>query len=462
MRDAEDGARSEGRLPARTKIGFAFGDHTLNLSLSALSLFYLFFLTQVVGLRPTLASAVMLVGRAVDAFTDPAMGRVSDRTRWAWGRRRPYFVLGAIPFGLSFAALWLPVPFESQIAKLAYYTGAYVAYSLASTVLAVPYMALLPEIALGYQERNSISTYRAVLAVLGTLSAAVLVEPLTELFGGGAVGFGWTGLVLGAWLAAPWILVYAATWERPSFRRVPRLRFVEGLRAIAANRIYGRLVALYLCARIAVDVVAAMFLFYFRYWLERPGDFKITLFLLLVSVVLSLPIWLRISKHVDKHVVFGFGCIWWIAAQVALLAATPAWPRETIFVVAALAGIGYAVADLMPWAMLGDVVDEDELRTGERREGIYTGFLTFLRKLGGALGVTFAAFALELAGFTGGETPPESAVVAIRVVTAVGPALFLVLAAWLSLGYPLGRVAHAEIVLRLGEGRGRELETERR
>lgn len=440
-------------LSPRTKVGFALGDHTINLSLSALSLFYLFFLTQIVGLRPTLASLVLLLGRAVDAFTDPAMGRLSDHTRWRWGRRRPYFVIGAVPFGLSFAALWLEVPAESQLAKFVYYSGAYIAYSLFSTCLAVPYMALLPELALGYHERTSLSSYRAAFSVLGTLAAAAVVRPLTEMLGGGATGFERTGLVLGVWVAAPWVLVYLATWERPEFRRSTGLRFLEGLRAAASSRAYRRLVALYLCARIAVDIVGAMFLFYFQYWIRRPGDFELTVSLLLVTVVASLPFWLRIARTVDKHRVFTFGCVWWIGAQLVLLVATPAWPRGTVFLIAALAGIGYAVADLMPWAMLGEVVDEDELRTGERREGIFTGFLTFLRKLGGASGVALAALVLELAGFEGGTPPPESAVRAIRLVTSLGPALFLGLAAAIAAGYPLGRAAHDEILARLAARR---------
>jgi sugar (glycoside-pentoside-hexuronide) transporter len=447
-------ANGPGPLLVRNKLGFALGDHTINLSLSALSLFYLFFLTQVVGLRPTLASAVLLLGRAVDAFTDPAMGRISDRTRWGWGRRRPYFVIGAIPFGLSFAALWMQVPFESTLAKFAYYAAAYIAYSLSSTVLAVPYMALLPEMALGYQERTSISTYRAAFSVLGSLVSAALILPMTEWFGGGGVGFQYTGLVLAIWLTVPWAVVYLATWERPAFRREEHLHFLDGLKVLVRNGTYRRLVALYLCGRIAVDVVGAMLLFYFTYWLRRPGDFPIMVALLLVTVVFSLPLWLRISRTVDKHTVFVFGCVWWIGAQFALLAAAPGWPREIIFVVAVLAGFGYAVADLMPWAMIGEVVDQDELMTGERREGIYTGFLTFLRKLGGAAGVAMAAVALEFAGFDGQGEPPESALRAIRVVTSMGPALFLALAAWAAFAYPLGRVAHARIVEELEARRG--------
>ncbi|MDP7572081.1 MAG: MFS transporter, partial [Myxococcota bacterium] len=88
--------------------GYAAGDVTVNTVLVSLNMVWVtYFLTQVAGLRPELAGLVQLIGRAVDAFTDPAMGRLSDLCRWKWGRRRPFFVLGALPLGISFALLWM-------------------------------------------------------------------------------------------------------------------------------------------------------------------------------------------------------------------------------------------------------------------------------------------------------------------------------------------------------------------
>jgi GPH family glycoside/pentoside/hexuronide:cation symporter len=96
-------ATAEEVLPVRVKLGYSLGDHTINIQLAAVSLFFLFFLTEVAGLAPAWAGLVLLIGRAVDAFTDPAMGRLSDRTRWRLGRRRPFFLIGAVPFGVTFA-----------------------------------------------------------------------------------------------------------------------------------------------------------------------------------------------------------------------------------------------------------------------------------------------------------------------------------------------------------------------
>ena len=105
---------------------YASGDLTINAALASLSLIYTsYFLTQIAGLRAALAGLVPLVGRSIDAFTDPLMGRISDQTRWRCGRRRPYFLIGALPFGLSFAVMWVDRRSPSQAARFAYYAPIY-------------------------------------------------------------------------------------------------------------------------------------------------------------------------------------------------------------------------------------------------------------------------------------------------------------------------------------------------
>ncbi len=437
-------------LPLSVKLGYALGDHTVNVSLAAQSLFLLFFLTEVAGLRPALASIVVLAGRFVDGFTDPAMGRVSDVTRWRAGRRRPYFLIGALPFGASFAWLWSETPDGlSQGALLAAYATAYAIHTLSSTVVQVPYMALIPEMALGYHDRTVMNLFRGGGAVLGVLLAAVAMPMLVESFGGGAAGYASAGLVLGVWLSLPWLCVHRVSWERPGFARPAQMGFVEGAKRLAAHVNYRRLVGFFLAGRVALDIASAMFIFYFTYWLGRPEDYPTMLALLLGAVVLSLPLWMRVARHVDKHVLFVVGAVWWIGVQAVLWLAGPEWPRWAVFAIGISAGIGYGITDLMPWAMLGDVIDEDELATGERREGIYAGFFTFTRKLGGATGVALAGFVLEAAGFVKGVEPGEAVRLAIRVLTTAVPAAFLAIAIALAVGYPLGRARHREIVAQL-------------
>ena len=433
-------------LSTGQKLVYAAGDHTVNLSLSALALFYLYFLTEVAGLRPALAGAVPLVGRMVDACFDPVMGRISDQTRTRWGRRRPYFLLGALPFGLTFAWMWSAAPFESQGAIFAWYAAAYLLHCLVMSVLSVPYLALLPEMARGYDERTSLNTFRSAAAVVGTLVVAGSLRPLAEAFGGGSGGFARAGALLAVWVALPWFFVYRVTFERNDSPLAAGTPFLGAVRSLARHGSYRVLCALFLCARAAVDIVGAMFLYFFASWLARPDDFEPALLGMLVCVVASLPFWLRAALRTDKRTLFVFGCVWWIGIQCVLFLATPEWPRWTMFAIAAVAGIGYAVADLMPWSMLGDVIDEDELASGERREGLYNGLFTFLRKLGGAAGVFLAGVVLDLAGFVKGSAEQSpTALLAVRGLTAAVPALLLAIAALIALRYSLGRARHVEI-----------------
>jgi sugar (glycoside-pentoside-hexuronide) transporter len=440
-------------LPLRTKAIYALGDHTVNLALSSLLFLYPFFLTDVIGMRAGLVGLVPLIGRAVDAISDPLMGRISDATRLRAGRRRPYFLMGMLPFGVLFALLWADRSGSGEMAQLGYYAGVYAVFVLAMTVLSVPYLALIPEMAASYQERTSVNAFRAAGAIGGTLLAATAMRPLADALGGGPSAWATVGLIAGVYLILPWPFVFGATFERPGFQRPSEQPFFASVRSLARHPAYVRLTGLFLLGRIAIDLASTMFIYYFTYWLGRPEDFGPTLGLFLLSVVGALPLWLRVSHHVDKRTIFMLGAASWIGSQAFLLAATPEWPRFWIFLGAAIGGVGYAAADMIPWSMLGEVVDEDELRSGERREGLYFGLFTFLRKLGGASAVALALLVLDLAGYAKDQVQSQTTLTTIRVLTAVVPAVFVALGAFVALGYPLTRARHDEILRELAQRR---------
>jgi Na+/melibiose symporter-like transporter len=203
---------SERRLSIPAKLTFGLGELTLSTSLTALTMVYAYFLLQEAGLRPALAGLVPLIGRGVDAITDPLMGRLSDRIRWKAGRRRPFFLLGAIPYGLSFLALWWQPPFSGQAALFAYYATAYSVFTLTLTVLYVPYLALLPEMATGYDERTSLNTYRSAVGSLGMI-AAISLRLVAEALGGDSPDFFAASAIYAVLMSLPWFAVYRMTFE---------------------------------------------------------------------------------------------------------------------------------------------------------------------------------------------------------------------------------------------------------
>jgi Na+/melibiose symporter-like transporter len=333
----------------------------------------------------------------------------------------------------------------------AYYSAMYALLSLAMTVLSVPYLALQPEMALGYDARTSLNTYRNAGSVIG-VCAAVAFRPIANALGGGPSGFAIAGLCYGAVLTLPWFMVFAVTWERPEFSRcAPRMSLRAGISTIAHDRAFRPLVGFYLCGRIAMDLMGAMLPLYFTYFLGRSQDFEPLMGLSLGAVLVSLPFWLRLSRTMDKSTTFIAGSILWMISLLLILFVEPSTPRWVPFALAMSCAIGYAVVDLIPWSMLGEVVDRDELGTGERREGIYYGLFTFLRKVAGSIAVALALLLLGAVGFSQGEEQNAEALEMIRVLTSLGPALFLGLAVWIARGYPLTREVHGTIVAKLLE-----------
>ncbi len=439
--------RSSRTLTRTRKAVFGLGDLTLNLASSSLVLVFLpFFLLEVAGLRPALAGLVPLLGRFVDAVSDPLMGRISDRTRWGAGRRKPYLLIGALPFAGSFAMLWMVPPVNTQAALFAYYLGVYCLFSLAITVLSVPYLSLLPEMARDYDERTSLNLYRAAAATAG-IFLAVCVRPLADAAGGGTQGFALVALVTASLISVPWLAVHRVSFECPSHGvAVSDEGFWRELHSLYRRSGFIKLATIYLCSRIAMDVLAAMMILYLTYWIGKSDLFEPTMAIFLLTAIAVLPFWRRFSLGRDKAKVFTAGAIAWAIASSLMFAAQPGWPTAAILALGCFSAIGFAAVDLIPISMLGEVIDEDELATGMRREGIYNGTLTFVRKAGAGIGVFMTFGILDLVGFEKGAAQNEVTRQAIRALTSGAPLFFLALAAWATRGFSLTRARHLEIL----------------
>jgi Na+/melibiose symporter-like transporter len=436
------------RLSVPAKLTYGLGELSLTTSMTALTMVYAYFLLQEAGLRPVLAGLVPLIGRFVDAISDPLMGRLSDRsTRWEAGRRRPYFLLGAIPYGLSFFAIWWDPPFAGQAARFAYYALAYSVFSLALTVLYVPYLSLLPEMAKGYDERTSLNAYRSAVGTLGML-AAISLRLVAEALGGATADFASAAAIYALLLTLPWIAVYRVTFEpeRAALPREKRRPLFEGFADVAKQPSFRRLCLIYLMGRMGMDIAGALFILYAKFWLGRVDDFEIVMLIFFAGILVSFPLADRLAQRREKARLYAVGAIWWALVGSSLLFVQPEWPRWLFFLLVPLITPGFALVDLMPWSMVGEAADEGELASGERRDGVYNGVLSFVRKFGGAVGLFLVLGFLDWMGFVeGSDEQTEQARQAVRLVMAFGPGIPLAIGAWLALRYPLRRADHARI-----------------
>ena len=143
-----------------TKLAYGIGDTGFSLTTTIVAAYFAIFLTDVVGVSPGIAAIAIFIGRTWDYFNDPFIGHISDRTRTRWGRRRPFLLLGALPFAIAFMLLWWRPPINSTTVLVIYYAIAYVLFDSAATFTYMPFYALTPELTSDYDERTSLTTYR--------------------------------------------------------------------------------------------------------------------------------------------------------------------------------------------------------------------------------------------------------------------------------------------------------------
>ena len=262
--------REKRELGWKNIIFYGVGDLYGGGSFMIIGLFFLYFLTDVVGLSPAMAGLVFTLGEVWDAITDPMMGVISDRTRSRFGRRRVYMLVGIIPIFLSFAGLWLPVDLPSEIAIFLFYGSTYLLFNTVFTMVMVPYSALNADMTADYRLRTRLSGTRIIFSQVSTLIAATVPKMIIDGAGSEASGFLIMGLIFGVVYALPFILVYFGTFEELTDQVNEPVTFAA-LKGILQNRTFRVHMGMYIAAYTAIDILMALFLYFMKYYLEEEG-----------------------------------------------------------------------------------------------------------------------------------------------------------------------------------------------
>ncbi|MBU0934452.1 MAG: MFS transporter [Spirochaetes bacterium] len=433
------------KLKLSTKLGYGCGDIFAGGAFLLVALLFLYFLVNIAGLDARLAGIVMLIGRFWDAVTDPFMGYLSDRTRSRFGRRRLYFLIGIVPVWISFALLWLPLSTNSQLLLFIYYTFAYLLFSTVFTLVQVPYTALLPELTADYKERASVSGIRLSFSAISAIIAGTVPTLIISRFTDEGNGHFAMGLIFGLLYALPWLFVFLFTKENPSQAiQSGNIHFFRDLLSTLRNKSFRQHAGLFIGSQTAVDFLTALAKFYVIYVLLREKEFVLIMAALLLVPVLMMPVWIQVAKKFEKTTPMHVGLLVWALALLASLFIEPGSAGPAIFVVAALSGIGTSASVFVPWSILPEVTDVDEAMCGFRREGVYGGLATFLRKLAGGLALMLVGFLLKAVGFAEqAAVQPESAISGIRLMFALVPTAAILIALIFSFRYKVNEKNHA-------------------
>jgi GPH family glycoside/pentoside/hexuronide:cation symporter len=464
-------------LPLWFKVVYGSGDWGLASFGTMRGLLLGIFLADVVGLDLRLASVVLLIGIVWDAINDPLVGMFTDRVQTRWGRRRPFLLWFAIPYGLSYPLMWIAPAWESQLALLIHVTIAYAVSDTLFTLVSLPFYALTPELTSEYDERTSLTTFRMLFNLGASLTTAVIAPQIVRSAPTLRLGYTTVSLIFGALAAIPFLVIFFATAGRATTEHdedTPSL--IESFKAGWENVPFRFAAAINLLNWVAVDLVAFMLPFFIVYWLEGGNQHAIVMIpglgglttesalfgVFLGTGVLALPLWVFLSKRLDKHTAYIGGMSLWLVAQLLFVTVQPG-QRNFAFILAFLGGVGVSAAHVLPDSIFPDVMEWDELFTGQQRAGVFYGVRTFIRKVATAAALAVASQILGVFGYqqapAGVEVfrqAPET-LLAIRMLAGPAGALLLVSAIVTAWFYPLTRERHARVRRLLAMRRERAL-----
>ncbi len=388
----------------KQKLGYASGDIYGGGAFMIFSLLYMNFLVLVEGLPVVATTVIIFIGKLWDAITDPIVGRMSDKMRSRFGRRRIFFLIGILPVFVSFIMLFYSFGLENTTVKIIYFTLTYMLFGTAFTIVMVPYNAILSDMTSDYNERTSFTTMRMVFSGGASLFAAVVPGIIIKAIGGSQNGPQQKGgylvmaIIFGAVFALAWLFAFLGTKEKDKLPEVEKMT-VKSWLSVFSNKAYRNFLGIFLSFQVAVDLVLALFIFYIDIVVLQYKSYELVVGTLLVFSVLFMVLMGAIAKRKGKVFPIYIGIPIWILTTLSFIWVSSDTPVIVLCILAALIAVGSAAGNLSTWAMLTDIFDIDELRTGQRREGIYSGLTTFLRKFASGVAVLLLGFGLGACGF---------------------------------------------------------------
>ncbi|MGB2570127.1 MFS transporter [Micromonospora citrea] len=431
-------------LPRGPLLGFATGSLGMGVWVTVPGLLLLYFLTDVLAVTPWLAGLALLLPKVADVLLHPWIGHRCDVEQARRGDRRRLLLLGCV-LPVAFAALFAVPGGLTGAPAAAWVAVAFVAGNLLFAAYQVPYLATPADLRIGYDERTRLMAFRMVVLTLGILVSGLLAPLLTGGDTATRAGYQRMGMLLAVGMLAAMLVGVAGIARLRRSAAAPAAGHTGGWRALAAtlrDRQFRWLVAAYLAMSTTTHLVLAGVPYYAEYELGRPGLTTVLVAAFVAPALLVTPGWLAVARRVGKQRALLTAQGAFAVGSLVLAVGRPAGLAVLIAAVAVL-GVAFAGMQLLPFAMVPDVI-----RAGTGAAGTYTGVWTATEATGAALGPWAYALCLAAGGFVAsaaGESvvQPDSALAAIRWGFGLLPAAAMLVAVLLQRRYTLDGVARA-------------------
>jgi GPH family glycoside/pentoside/hexuronide:cation symporter len=468
------------KLSVVEKVGYGLGDTAANFIFQTMVMFQLAFYTDTFGITAAAAGTLLVVVRVWDAVFDPIMGVVADRTNTRWGKFRPWVLWTAVPFGIM-GFLTFITPDLSPAGKLVYAYGTYIVLMMVYSANNLPYSALSGVMTGDVAERTSLSSYRFVFAMLAQLVIQGLALPMVHHFGQGnnAKGYQVTIGIFSALAVIFFFITFAATKERiqpPPGQDTSVRRHAADL---LKNGPWLVMFVVTLVLFITLSMRGSVVLYYFNYYVSKQAllpilgalglsattatgaadhvrnvSFAFSAFNVLgtTSTIVGIFFSKRLALRYGKRNVF-IGGLAGTALFTSVFLFLPPGAVVLMFASEMLRQFVYGFTIPLLWAMMADVADFSEWKTGRRATGMVFAAIVFALKAGLGFGGAITGYVLSLYGYVPNVPQAAGTLDGIRYTMSVFPAVtFAVCAACLCF-YRIDRRSEIQMAGELAERR---------
>jgi len=428
------------RLKWGEKLGYGFGDLGFNLYWTTIASFLAAFYTDVFGISAAAAGTMLFVTKIIDAFTDPAMGAIADRTRTRFGKFRPYLIFAGVPMAGA-AVLTFTTPNLDESGKLLWAYGTYSMMMIFYTVLSTPYSALSGVMTASSQERTTLISVRFVFAFTGGALVNKFTLPLVDYFGAGNATQGWqyTMLLYGLCAVIIFAITYSTTQERIEPPPKQKTSPLDDVRDLLKNRPWLILFALAMIIMMTITMRGGSAYYYFTYYVERPDLLPNYLLAQMVAYGVGAVLAPVMTRYLDKAklLMILMGIVGVLSVAFFFVPKDMIWAMFTLNILISLA---LGPKSPLTWSMYADTADYNEWKTGRRATAMTFSAATFAQKLGGSLGSAGMLWVLAAIGYAANQAQTGASQSGIALLQTILPGAFALLAMFVTGFYKLSGV----------------------
>lgn len=413
------------RLSILEKVGFGTGDMAVNVVISSMMLIITYFYTDVFGIHASDLALLFICVRLIDAVTDPLMGMVTDRFTTRWGRYRPYFLILAVPFGIS-VFLTFSTPDLAYNAKLIYAYATYILVTLMFTAVTIPYISLISVLTDDPQERLSANGYRLFFAKIAAFLVTIIVPQLSAHWGAGnlQVGYQWSMGLMGAMATLLFLFCFFTTRERIAHVVDPQ-PLLRQMKLLMANDQWLILCAVCVTGTIGYVIRGSVAAYYAKYYLGGDaGTISAFLSTGVTAAILAMVASTWLTKRFCKIKLFRYSQVAVAIISVALYLCVG---RSDIALAFTLYFLLSFVVDLHApvfWSAIAEAVDYGSAKTGERVSGLAFGGISFCQKLGMGIAGAIVGWLLTYFSYVPNQTQSAFTLTGIALMLSVIPGFF--------------------------------------